>query len=309
MAHAGVTPAGLLVVSVLTGIVYAIDTPARLAFVIDMVGRDDLMNAVALNSLVFNIARAVGPALGGLLLPRVDPAGCFLFNALTFAGVLGALLAMRLPPIDRPRDATKVSSSTGETFRYLAGRRGLLLLLLMAGALAFFGWPMLSLLPAVSDRRLEAGTAGYSSMLSAIGAGALVGALFVASFGTQGRRAMLLALGVLFGVAALVGLASTQRLSVAVAWCFASGCGLILFFATGQATMQLGADEHNRGRVMGVWLAVLSGAQPAGNLVFGYLADVWGVRQVLLFDAAGIAVTAVVVSALALGWWRPASSG
>src|SRR5207248_826273 len=80
----------------------------------------------------------------------------------------------------------------------------------------------------------------------------------------------------------------------------ASGGGLILFFATGQATMQLGADEHNRGRVMGVWLTVLAGAQPAGNLVFGYLADEWGVTSVLLIAAAGITATAVAVSSLAL---------
>lgn len=293
------TPEVLLLLSLGVGVVHAIDTPARLAFVIDLVGRDDLMNAVALNSLVFNVARAVGPALGGVLLPAFGPAACFLVNALTFAAVLGALAAMHLPP-HAPRVVPEGAAAPAGGFRHLARRRDLLLLIGLAGAMAFFGWPLLSLLPAVADRQLNAGNAGYSWMLSAIGSGALVGALLVASYGTPARRRRFLVSGVLTGVLSLLGLALARSLPLAVACCALSGCGLILFFATGQATLQLGADEHNRGRIMGIWLMVLSGAQPAGNLAGGLLADRFGVAPVLAGGAAGIALAALLTLLLAL---------
>ena len=293
------TPAGLLVVALLIGVVNAIDTPARLAFVIDMVGRDDLMNAIALNSLVFNLARALGPAISAVLLKVLAPGPCFLINALTFTAVLGALLAMRLPAQAR-RAGGRPLGSTFDSFRYLAQRRGLVLLVMLAAALAFFGWPLLALLPALSEKQLHAGGAGYAWMLSGLGAGALVGALLVASFGSLGRRLFFLAAGTGLGVTSLVGLALLPSLALAIAGCALSGCGLILFFATAQATLQLGADEHNRGRIMGIWLVVLSGAQPAGNLMAGLLADAWGVPSVLLWQAAGIALAAAVVALLAL---------
>jgi MFS family permease len=287
IALGAATPWGLLAASLLIGVVNAIDTPARLAFVIDMVGRDDLINAVALNSLIFNLARALGPACGAVLLPALGPGPCFLLNGLTFAAVLAALAAMRLPRAG-PRRLERPAGSLLDSLRSLARRRDLVLLVALAAALAFFGWPLQALLPALSDQRLGAGEAGYAWMLSGIGGGALVGALLVASYGSLSRRRAFLGAGVVVGVAALLGLAVTKGLPVAVLSCALSGCGLILFFATGQAMMQLGADEHNRGRVMGIWLAVLSGAAPAGNLATGFFADCWGVQAVLLGMAGGI---------------------
>ena len=297
-----VSPGALLAASVLIGVVNAVDTPARLAFVVDLVGRDDLMNAVALNSLVFNVARVVGPALGMLALPWVGLAGCFFLNGLTFVAVLLALTAMRLPP-KGPTAARDIRLPVGG-FRHLAGHPGLLLLLALAGAMAFFGWPVLALLPALADQTLAAGSAGYASLLSAIGFGALIGALGIAAFGTPARRSMLIAVGVAIGAASLVGLARSSTLAQASACCAAAGCGLILFFATAQATMQLGAGEHNRGRVMGIWLMVLAGAQPAGNLVAGQLADACGVPFALGVLAAGIAATGGLVGVAAIGLAR-----
>jgi MFS family permease len=301
-----VTPAGLLVVSLLIGVVNAIDTPVRLAFVMDMVGRDDLMNAVALNSLVFNVARYAGPAVGDWLLPLVGLAGCFLVNGLTFLVLLFALLAMRLPKVSaRPKEGEHRPLADG--FRHLAKQPTLVLLLVLAGSVAFFGWPVLALLPAFADRQLGVGSGGYFQMLRAIGAGALFGALGVATFGTQARRRWILGFGVFLGAASLAALAFARTPAVAALCCGVSGCGLILFFATGQATMQLGAGEHNRGRVMGIWLMVLAGAQPAGNLVAGAGADWVGVAPMLLIGSAGIGVTSLLVLGVLL--WLQAGSG
>jgi predicted MFS family arabinose efflux permease len=296
------TPAALLAVALAIGVVNAVDTPARLAFVIDMVGRDDLANAVALNSLQFNVARAVGPAAGAVLLEAVGAGPCFLLNGLSFLAVLAALACMRLPPRPAVRGGTSgpARGSLLEGFRHLARRRGLVLLLGLAGALTFFGWPVLSLLPDVSVKRLGAGNAGYSWMLSAVGLGALLGALTVASFGTGRGRLPLLAAGVVLAAAGLGGLSVVRSLPPALGCCALVGGGLILFFATGQAAMQLGSDDHNRGRILGIWLMVLSGAHPLGQLSAGAVADAWGVARVLALQGLGVALAAACVSALAL---------
>jgi MFS family permease len=294
---------GLLTVALLIGVVNAVDTPARLAFVIDMVGREDLVNAIALNSLVFNIARAVGPAISAPLLAHGRSGECFLVNGLTFVAVLVALACMRLPLRPTAVHKEQPTGALVDSFRYLAQRRGLVLLVVLAGAIAFFGWPLLSLLPALSDEYLRTGRSGFAWMTSGIGAGALFGALAVASLGAEARRG-LLAAGVLLSIVSLGGLSLVPALPVAVVCCALSGGGLILFFATGQAIMQLGAGEHNRGRIMGIWLMVLSAAQPTGHLLSGVFADVWGVPWVLGMQALGIVVAAGLVGAAALVWRR-----
>jgi len=301
-----ITPEALLAVSLLIGVVNAVDSPARLAFVIDLVGRDDLMNAVALNSMIFNVARAVGPAVGALMLREFGFAGCFLVNALTFLAVLAGLAAMHLPGLTGDARRPTLPASFLDGFRHLGQQPAQLLLLALAGVIAFFGWPLLSLLPALSDKQLETGGDGYAWMLSGVGTGALIGALLIATFGQPQRRRGFLAAGVIVSVAAQLILANVATLLPAVVGCAMSGCGLILFFTTGQAVIQLGADEHNRGRIMGIWLMVLAGAQPAGNLLAGLVADKFGVPITLLWQATGITVASVVVLVVALvGGVRP----
>jgi MFS family permease len=305
------TPWRLLAVACACGLVNAVDLPARLAFVIDMVGRDDLVNAVALNSMLFNAARLIGPAAGAVLLPWLGPGLCFLFNGLSFVAVLAALAAMRLPPAGRAGGVSPLlavgraggvspllaerGTSLWAGFAYLARRPELLLLLALSAAMSFFGWPVQSLLPAVAREQLGCGTEGYAALLSAVGAGALVAALAVAAFGTRVRRGWFLGLGVALSASGLGGLALAERLPAALALCTLAGAGLILFFATSQAIMQLGSADHNRGRVMGIWSMLLSGAHPLGHLTAGLAADRWGVPPVLGSEALGIAAAAAAV--------------
>jgi MFS family permease len=297
-----VTPWHLLAVSLACGVVNAVDLPARLAFVMEMVGRDDLINAVALNSVLFNVARAAGPALGAWCLGLVGPGPCFLVNGLSFVAVLAALALMTLPWRSAPagRHEEKVSLWAG--FRYLAGRPALVLLLVLTGALSLFGWPALVLLPALADQHLRASEGGYGSMLSALGAGAMLAALLVATFGSLGRSRLFLAAGVTLSAGSLACLSFAPSLPAAVTCCAGLGCGLILFFATGQSVMQLSARDHNRGRVMGVWSMVTSGGMPVGSLLAGRAADEWGVPHVVALLGLGIAAAAgaVVLAGLAV---------
>ena len=331
-----VTPWHLLAVATAAGIVNAIDLPARLAFVIDMVGREDLSNAIALNSLLFNTARALGPALSAVIFARVSSNGmtaaglCFLFNGLSFVAVLVALAWMDLPPPAVRAAERGRAGSLAAGFVYLAQHPRLILLLVLSGSMSLFGWPILSLLPAVADQRLGEGTAGYAWMLSAIGSGAFLASLLVASFNSRLRGRWFLAAGVSLSALALLGLAMVRSLPAAVGCCTVIGCGLILFFPTSQSIMQLSSADHVRGRVMGIWSMVLSAAYPLGHLLAGRAADRWldrpppealahllavqpgeraGVPLVLTCMGLGIAVAAVVVLVLALTWRGRRASG
>jgi MFS family permease len=288
----------LLAFSALAGVVNAIDLPARLAFVMDMVGRDDLHNAVALNSFMFNAARVVGPAVGAGLLHVAGPALCFALNALSFVAVLAALAAMDPSgfPAARPRPGSVLDG-----FRYVAGRPALLRLFVLTGAVAFFGWPILSLLTAVADSSLHANADGfgYGVLLSAFGVGALPAALAAASHGTAARRPRFLAAGVALAASGLLGLALAGDLPPAAGCCALLGAGLILFNATSQTAAQLSAGDHNRGRVMAAWSMTVCAASPLGGLAAGLAADRWGVPAVLGVQALGVAAAAAAVLALA----------
>jgi MFS family permease len=332
LGHA--TPWHLLAIATAAGIVNAIDLPARLAFVIDLVGRDDLPNAIALNSMLFNLARMFGPIGSGVVFSLVGrgetgqmAAGvCFLLNGLSFVAVLAALTWMELPPRLHPAaDAagwSKPTNSLWAGFRYLGRHPQLILLLVLSGSMSLFGWPILSLLPAVADQRLRGSTDAYAWMLSAIGGGAGFASLLVASFNSTLRRRWFLAAGAGLASSSLLGLAMARSLPLAVACCALLGCGLILFFPTSQAIMQLRSGDHVRGRVMGIWSMVLSGAFPLGHLLAGRAADRWlnsspldtelarwlsvqpgercGLPLVLVLMGLGIAAASVLVLTLAL---------
>jgi MFS family permease len=300
------SPWALLVLAGVGGLIVALDVPARMAFVIDLVGRDDLVNAVALNSLLFNVARALGPAIAGLLMVHLSAASCFLLNALSYVAVLIALAAMDPIPTrhtPRPRDGRPL----WDGLRYLMERPGLVLLLALAGAMHLFSWPMQSLLPALSARKLGGGEAGAGWLLSALGVGALLGALLVASFGSRVRRGLLLGVGVGLSAAGLGGLAAAPTLPLALPCSIVLGCGLILFFATGQAVIQLGARDHNRGLLLGIWTMTWSATVPLGNLLAGQAADRWGEPLVLGVQALGILIAGAAVGLAVLARARAAA--
>src|SRR5262249_16005172 len=144
------------------------------------------------------------------------------------------------------------------------------------------------------------GERGYSAMLSAVGVGALTGALLVASFPSPRSQHFLLGAGAALIVLGLEGLAFARQLELAVACSAVGGAGLILFFATGQPVLRVGSEDHNRGRIMGIWLMVLAGTQPAGHWLAGLAADTWGVPAVLIAQGLGILLVTVAASLLLL---------
>jgi MFS family permease len=285
----------LAFIALVTGIVNSLDLPARLSFVIDMVGREDLVNAVALNSMLFNTARAIGPFFAAVLLTVVGPGYCFLLNGLSFLAVLAALAWMDVPEVPRVMEHASLQGLR-EAVLYVLSHRGLFYLLLLSAGVALLGWPVLSLLVAISDRQLNAGDQGYAYMLSGVGLGALIGAFFVATFGSLSRRYLFLGAGIFFTATSLICLALVHSLPQAVLCCVVFGMGPSLFFSTGQSTVQLTVTDANRNRVLGIWSMVTTGTLPVGNLLAGLAADRWGVSEV----TAGLGIGVVLMTALVL---------
>lgn len=283
----------LLGLALVSGLTQAFDFPSRLAFVGELVPRDDLMNAVALNSMIFNGARVIGPLLAGLVLVWLGASACFLGNALSYVAVLWALWAMRFahqPPAGRSQ---REAGATLAALRYLLGHPELGSLAVLLAVVSVCGWPFMSLLPALADRILGHDERGYTLMLSASGFGALLASLVIATFGSLARSRRFIAAGLVGVVVGLIGLSWVTGLPAALGCCTLVGCGLILFNATSQSVVQMTCTEHNRGQIMGLWAVILSGGVPLGNLLAGPAADSQGVA--LCLRAQG------VVCALAAG--------
>jgi MFS family permease len=300
-------PSTLLIIAIGNGLVQVVDFPARLTLVMDMVGRGDLMNAVGLNSMLFNVTRAIGPALAGWLLVGLGPAMCFFINALSYAAVIWALWLMDSGAWHvSHHSSAKASPLAG--LAYLLERPRLGALMLLAGLLALCGWPFLALLPAVAHGLTQAadgagaGTLSYSLMLSGTGFGALAAALVVAAFGSLARHREFLAAGGAIIGGSILGLAWAQSLPLAIACCAAVGFGLALFFTTCQGLVQLSAGDHNRGLIMGIWAMGISGALPLGLLVGGPAADRWGVAVILQCEGLACAAISVALLLLLAAW-------
>lgn len=307
-------------VQLLNGLIQAIDLPARLAFVPDLVPRDDLINAVSLGSLLFNSARAIGPALAGLSflaaelvigwgwLPgsravTLGAVWCFTLNALSYGAVLMALRAIDASGEPDPVRG-RADDSPWDGFRYVFRRPRMAGLLGLTGLLCVFGWPALSLFPAYTRLVLNHAEKEYSVLLSALGAGALGAAFTTATFGTVGRRTAFLAAGAGLTAAALGLLALAPGFGWAALAAAGLGFGLVLFLSTGQSAMQLAVDDATRGRVMALWAMALAGSAPVGHLLAGAAASVWPVRAVLTGMTIGAGATAFAIGALAVHWWR-----
>jgi MFS family permease len=308
----------VLGIQLANGVIQAVDLPARLAFVPDLVPREDLINAIGLNSLLFNSARAVGPAVAGLLFlaaaavvptganpVTLGAVGCIALNAGSFVAVLVALRGIHLPP-DHDAQNTAEGGSVWDGFRYLRAHPRLGALVLLTLVLCVFGWPVITLLPAYTRVNLGGREHVYSWLVSAVGAGALVAALTTATFGTAGRRGAFLVLGSAAAATGLLGLSVAGEVGRAAAWCGCVGFGLILFLSIGQSTLQLAVPDERRGRVMALWAMTLSASAPLGHLLAGEAASRVGVTAVLAAMGAGAgAVTAALV---ALFGWRVRNS-
>ncbi len=287
----------VVILGSLLGATQSFDAPTRHSFFKDMVGEKDLMSAIALNSSAFNTARLVGPALAGVLIYTVGIGACFLINAISFVAVIGAYLAMHLESANTtPSDKSPWEDLT-EGLRYVRGHpivQTALSLIALASILTF---SYATLLPVFANKVLRGEAGVYASMMTAIGAGAMVLGLMLASLGNFSQKGLLASSGVIAFPLVLLALSFARSPNSAYIICFITGSATILVTATMNTLVQSAIEDKYRGRVMSVYVLVFLGPLPFGNLIAGKLADSFGVVTTLRLGAVlSLVITTVTLA-------------
>ncbi len=284
--------------AVFLGCLQAIEIPARQSFFVELVDREDLTNAIALNSSAFNATRIIGPAVAGVLVARVGMAWCFGLNALSYVAVLIGLARMRLPAFAPPASPGNDIESFKEGIRFVRSDRRVFALVLSIALLSLFGFPYLVLLPVFARDQLHVGAEGLGVMSASVGIGAVVSGLWLAVVATRtGRGRMVVLAGPSFGVAVAL-FALSRSFTLALLMLAASGFAMVLNNAATNTLIQHLVSDELRGRVMSVWTFVFVGFSPIGSLWVGWLAGLIGAPVAL---AASGLVAALSVAWL---WWK-----
>jgi MFS family permease len=282
------------------GVVNSFDAPGRQAFVVDMVGREDLPNAIALNSMMFNSARIIGPASGGVLLAVIGPAWCFTINGISFFAVILGLWAMRIDLLETKRFSGSPWKQLTSGLDYVVGQPELYGLLLLALIFSVFGISYSTVLPAFVERMLKQSAAGYGWITAATGVGAVSGAFLIAhQHGPRwrgcGRGIWLIVAG--FGFPVILTLFSfTTFLPISLILALGLGVGFMVEFTIINTLLQTRVADHLRGRVMGLYTLTFFGFAPFGNLAMGALSERIGLSYAMtLFAVISLVLSLIVI--------------
>ena len=291
--HGAVRPWQLIALAALGGTVMAFDMPARQSFIIEMTSRENLVNAIAINSAVFNGARVVGPSIAGLLMAHVGIAMCFFLDGISFIAVIVGLLLMRLAP-HQPRERREsVFEGAASGFRYVWNTPNLRRVFFLFGVVGIFGWSYAVLMPAIARDILKVNEQSYGLLLAASGSGALCGALAMASVGQNFLPRKLALGGTWLFSASIACFAFTRSLGPAMLFLALAGFGLLLFFSCANSAVQMSVPDDMRGRVMGIWALAFGGAVPLGGLEAGTMAHYFGAPTTIVFGAVICAIAAL----------------
>lgn len=276
----------ILALSGFVGIVNGFDVPARQSFLVEMVEeKEDLANAIALNSSMFNAARLVGPAVAGALIAVVGEGWCFFINGLSFLAVLAALFAMRVPRRERPRGPARVFAQLREGFRYGFGFPPIRAVLLFLALVSLIAQPYTVLMPVIATRVLHGGADTLGLLMAATGLGALAGALYLAGRSTVvGLGQVIVVAASVFGVA-LVGVALSHTIWLSCAFLVLAGFGMMVHTASSNTILQTIVEERMRGRIISLYTLAFLGTAPLGSLYAGSVAGRFGAPLTIAIGA------------------------
>ncbi len=264
----------IIVLSFLLGAVNAFDAPARQAFVVEMVDeRADLMNAIALNSAIFNAARIVGPTLAGIALAAIGAAWCFLLNGISFIAVIIGLWMMRVPPLVGAKPTESPINQLREGLHYIWHHEAVRTIIGLVAVANLFAFGYSSLMPAFAQDILNSGPAGLGLLSAAVGVGALGGALMMASLGNFKHKGRLLTFGNLFFPAMVLLFSASRWLPISMLILAGAGFGFMVQNATANTLVQTSVPDELRGRVMSIYMMVFLGLFPLGSLMAGAIAE------------------------------------
>lgn len=273
-----ITVGWLLVFATLNGLISAFEIPARQSLVIDLVGREDLPGAIALNSSGFNLARIVGPSIGAIVIAQLSIAWCFGVNALSYVTVLVGLFLIRLPEWSPPARLVAPLDGIREVMRYMRDTPTVRSLMLLVAIFSVLGVPYLTMMPVIARDKLGLGAAGYGALLACVGVGGLTGALGLAALGDRIRRGVVLSVASFSYAGLLVLLSLVRHASLAYPILFFVGFAMIATNAVANATLQHLVPNELRGRMMAAYSFIAVGlSQVLGSVIAGSVAHVIGV--------------------------------
>ena|SRR5579862_852236 len=263
----------IIVLATLLGIVNAFDVPARQSFFIEMVGRDDLLNAIALNSSMFNLARVAGPAIAGALVAIVGEGWCFLLNGVSYLAVIAGLIMMRIKKSERIHDGAAPLEKLREGFRFVRHTKPIRALLVLVSVVSFMALPYTVLMPIFAVKILHGGASAYGTLMGGVGAGAMFGALALAmrqQLRGLGNFVSYSAMGLGFS---LVLLSASHWFWISFTILILSGFTMMMQFTATNTLIQAMVPDQLRGRVMSIYSMMFLGMSPLGSLLAGWLAD------------------------------------
>ncbi len=280
-----VQPWQIMILAFGLGLGNAFDAPARQAIVFELVEREDLANAIALNSAMFNSAMAVGPAVSGVTYALLGPAWCFTINGLTFIAVIIALLLMKLKPRDVPLRGTSTLSELKEGFQYVISHPVIRTIIILVAMTSMFGFSFVTLIPAWAVRILGGNETTNGLLYSARGIGALIGALGIASLGRFTFKGKLLTVGMFVFPLGLLIFTWVRWLPLSLLTLAGVGAALILVVNLANALVQILLPDQLRGRVMGIYTFTFLGIMPIGGLLAGAIAEHLGGPITIAFSS------------------------
>lgn len=284
----------IFVFSFLTGSAQSFSGPAYISLLPLLVKREDVPNAVAMNSMQFNLARVIGPVIAGVALAAWGAAICFALNGVSFLAVIVALLLMRVPrPQRTAAEQPGIFVDMKEGFRFVAHRPKLLLLTFLAFAGTFFGMPLITFLPVVAKSIFGLGANGYAVLLTTYGLGSVTGALLVAATAHAARKGKLaLALQLAFACL-LVAFAFSRSYALSLVIGFFAGVCIVGVISLYSSLVQLTTSDAMRGRVMSIFMLAFRGGMPLGNLIAGIVIERWSVTAAFAVNGAILALVAL----------------
>jgi len=282
----------ILLLSFLTGSAQSFSGPSYISLLPLLVKREDLPNAVAMNSMQFNLARVIGPTLAGLALAAWGAAICFAVNGLSFLAVILALLLIRAPQVNRTEAQGGIMDEMRAGFRFVSHRPKLVVLTFLAFAGTFLGMPIITMLPFYTTKIFGLGAKGYAWMMTTYGLGSVAGALLVAATAHKARKGKLALELQLAFACLLVGFAFSRSLVVSHVIAFLAGACIVGVIALYSSLVQLTTSDEMRGRVMSIFMLAFRGGMPLGSLIAGYVAQRWSITVSLAVNGTILAVVA-----------------
>lgn len=283
----------LIALATVNGLISAFEIPARQSFIVELVGRDDLVDAIALNSAGFNLARVIGPSVAAIVIGTLGPKWCFALNSMSYLAVLAGLFMIQVPPWERVETGMSPIQGLLEGFRYMRDTPLVSVLVRVVGVTAIFGMPFLAMMPVVARNVLHSGATGYGILLTCVGIGALIGALSLAGLGQRMARGKLFVWSTYGFSAGLVVFSLMHRLLPAAIMLVFVGFAMMVTGALANGLMQSIAPDELRGRVVSAYVFVAVGLVPIGSFISGALAHVIGVDWAIGGCAVIVFVSAV----------------